>query len=112
MNTDKDKIENIRKLNDMLRCQQLGGRVLITTGVQSLGQDEMDKLLRQVAQYDQFSSHNDPWGEHDCAAIKFEGQKYFWKIDYYDKSLNFGSPDPSDPAVTERVLTVMRSDEY
>ena len=109
---DKDRIERIQKLNDMLRRQHIGGRVLITSGVQSLGQVEMNKLLRQVAQYDQFSSHNDPWGKHDCAVLEFEGQKYFWKIDYYDKSMNFNSPDPSDPLATERVLTVMRSDEY
>ena len=109
---DQDKVERIRKLNDMLRRQHIGGRVLITSGVQGLDQDRIEQLLQEVTRYDRFSSYNDPWGEHDCAVLEFEGQKYLWKIDYYDKSLSFGSPDPSDPAVTERVLTVMRSDEY
>ncbi|MGO9419614.1 DUF3768 domain-containing protein [Roseiarcus sp.] len=31
---------------------------------------------------------------------------------YYDRATEFGSPDPADPAVTTRVLTIMRADEY
>ena len=30
----------------------------------------------------------------------------FFKIDYYDRSLNGHSPDPADPTVTTRVLTI------
>jgi hypothetical protein len=35
-----------------------------------------------------------------------------FKIDYYDKSLTYHSPNAADPAVTERVITIMRADEY
>jgi hypothetical protein len=35
-----------------------------------------------------------------------------FKIDYYDKSLEFGSPDPADPTVTERIITIMLAEEY
>jgi hypothetical protein len=31
---------------------------------------------------------------------------------YFDRSLNHHSPDPTDPAVTVRVITVMLADEY
>ena len=35
-----------------------------------------------------------------------------WKVDYFDRALEFASPDPADPAVTMRVLTLMQWTEY
>lgn len=45
-------------------------------------------------------------GEHDFGAIELNGERYFFKIDYYDETLSFGSPDAADPTKTTRVLTV------
>ena len=41
-----------------------------------------------------------------------DAERIFWKIDYYDPSLDFGSEIPSDPAQTVRVLTIMLASEY
>ena len=49
---------------------------------------------------------------HDFGAINLDGELYLWKIDYYDNDLAFGSPDPADPDVTRRIMTIMRADEY
>jgi len=51
-------------------------------------------------------------GEHDFGKVEYNGVSTFFKFDYYDKSLERGSPDPSDREVTERVMTVMLSSEY
>jgi len=85
-------------------------RVIITEGVQAL--DNVDTVLRQVQLFDAFTPDNDPYGEHDFGAIRYQGQTIFWKIDYYDLDLQMHSPDPSDETVTARVLTIMLAEEY
>jgi hypothetical protein len=45
-------------------------------------------------------------------SFEVEGETIFFKIDYFDKSLTHHSPDPSDPSVTERVITIMLAEEY
>lgn len=89
-----------------------GGTVLITPGVTSLPEDRLAELLELVRKFDRFTHDNDPYGEHDFGAIELSDVKYFFKIDYYDLTGAVGSPDPADPTVTKRVMTIMRADEY
>ena len=106
------KTARIRELNDQLRRKALGGRVVITRGIQALGADGVRDVLIAVARFDDFSEDNDPWGEHDCAVLTAAGRRIIFKVDYFDRDLRWHSPDASDPAVTERVLTVMLAEEY
>lgn len=87
-------------------------QVLITSGVGALEANAFASLVAKVETFDAFTDDNDPHGEHDFGAIEQDGVRYFWKIDYYDLATQTASPDPSDPAVTKRLLTVMRADEY
>ena len=66
----------------------------------------------EVRAFDVFTDDNDPHGEHDFGAIDEGDVRCFWKLDYFDRATEMGSPDPADPAVTTRVLTIMRADEY
>jgi hypothetical protein len=102
----------IRTLNDQLRQQGIGGRIVITRGVQALGPDALQQIQQAVAAFDAFDANNDPNGEHDFGAVEVEGQTVFFKVDYFDADLQYHSPDPADPAVTCRVLTLMLADEY
>ncbi|WP_292533133.1 DUF3768 domain-containing protein [Methylocystis sp.] len=68
--------------------------------------------VRKTATFDAFTQDNDPHGEHDFGSFELAGRTFFWKIDYYDPNLEFGSEDPGDPTKTTRVLTIMLADEY
>jgi hypothetical protein len=105
------KSKAIAALNDAFRRQPGPGWVM-TAGVQALGLAFIGAAVRAVGAQDRFDAEDDPYGEHDFGAVRVEGQELFWKIDYYDLALAFGSPDPADPAVTRRVLTIMLAEDY
>jgi len=84
----------------------------MTSGVASLDAETIALILDAVRTYDQFDEDIDPYGEHDMGQFTVGGKDYYWKIDYYDRNLEFHSPDPADPTLTIRVLTIMRADEY
>ncbi len=109
MSTDTDRI---RMLNDQLRRQLTGGNAFMTPGIAALGSDAVARLVKVIATFDDFCTANDPHEEHDFGALDFDGVEIFFKIDYFDKNLNFHSPDPADPAVTKRVITLMLAEEY
>jgi hypothetical protein len=104
--------ERIRTLNDDFRRTFVGGAVMITAGVEAMPLEQRRSLLQKVRSFDVFTDDNDPHGEHDFGAIDEGGVRYFWKLDYFDRATEMGSPDPANPAVTTRVLTIMRADEY
>jgi Protein of unknown function (DUF3768) len=110
--TTVSNAERIRALNDAFRRTFVGGMVLITAGVEAMPGEQRRSLLQKVRAFDAFTDDNDPHGEHDFGAIDEAGIRSFWKIDYCDRSTEFGSPDPADPAVTTRILTVMLASEY
>jgi len=106
--------EKIALLNDEARKGMLPGstKVLLTRTVAALPEDLLLRLRRDVAECDAFTEDNDPYREHDFGSIELEGERYFWKIDYFDRSLRFGAEDPTDTTETTRVLTIMHASEY
>lgn len=109
--TENNQAEKIRELNDQFRKAPTPakGRLMITEGIRNRCEPS---VIQKVMTYDDFTPDNDPYGEHDFGSFMHGGEKIFWKIDYYDNDIRYGSPDPADPSVTKRVLTIMLAQEY
>lgn len=107
-----DGTATLRCLNDAVRRALPrvlpGSRVMVTPVLQALPLGRLAAIIVAVREFDAFTPDNDPYGEHDFGALDLGGERYFWR----DRSLTVGSTDPTDPAVTMRVLTIMRADEY
>ena len=106
------KTARIRVLNDNFRVTFLGGKVVLTQGVNELPLDVKANVLLMVQRFDNFTRDNDPYGEHDFGCFEFAGDTFYWKIDYYSIDCRSGSEEPSDPEKTTRVLTIMFAAEY
>jgi hypothetical protein len=104
--------ERIREPNDSFRSSFSGGKVMMTPGVHELPDCVKADALVKVVTFSEFTTGNDPYGEHDFGFFELVGRTFYWKIDYYNEKCEFGSPDPADPQKTTRVLTLMLAAEY
>jgi Protein of unknown function (DUF3768) len=84
----------------------------VTRGIAALALDEQAAIMTRVCGFDAFTADNDPHGEHDFGSFEHDSKTIFWKIDCYDRALEWGSPDPVDSAVTRRAITIMFAEEY
>jgi hypothetical protein len=100
--------KKVSELNDKLRKNFIGGRIMLSRGVDS--SEIRDRIIASIKSFTDFNADNDPYGEHDCASVDVDGRRYLFKIDYYDKNYEYGV-EPTDPEC-KRVMTIMRSDEY
>lgn len=110
--TLQERQAKIARLNDNLRKTYQGGKVMQTCGFARLTPETQIAAHHAIQAFDEFDDDNDPYSEHDMAGLTIEGHRIFWKIDYYDQNLRFGSQDPANPDVTTRVLTIMLAEEY
>src|SRR5207253_11027145 len=107
-----NKTARIRALNDELRANFADGMAVMTPGIAALGGEAVARIVKTIAVFDDFCHANDPHEEHDFGAFDADGHRVFFKIDYYDESLTYHSPDPADPSITKRVITIMLAEEY
>jgi hypothetical protein len=102
----------IRNLNDRLRQNFTGGKVVMTQGVQGLAEGTLARVFKAVREFDDFNEDNDPYKTHEFGMFDVDGKRLMFKIDCYDQNLEYGSPNPADPDVTTRVLTILLASEY
>ena len=115
-----DRAPYIAFTNDIFRTlilfgpiKGIPGQAVMTRGVEDLGRRFANAVGEAIIDFDDFTEDNDPYGEHDFGVVEVEGQRVFWKIDYYaDDTCTSGSEDPADCTRTYRVMTVMLAEEY
>ena len=108
-----DTTKKVAELNDLCRTAMgVAGRLVQTSGINALPSADQSAIREKVETFDAFTPGNDPYGERDFGGFDHDDERIFWKIDYYDTSLTYGSEDPSDPKQTVRVLTIMLASEY
>ena len=127
--TAREQTARITRLNDLARSAMgVACTAVATVGFRSLPEADQSSVRELIETYDAFDEDNNPHGERDFGAIyplacgrwtterprlrDEEHERVFWKFDYYDRDLQFGSEDAANPAVTRRVLTIMLADEY
>ena len=103
---------DVKTLNDNLRKYLPGGKIVLTQGIEAKTYEEIAEIMLKIRQFNNFTEANDPYDEHDFGSFDYKGEKIFWKIDYYDKNYQYLSEDPSNPNLTNRVMTVMLASEY
>ncbi|HEX7883094.1 MAG TPA: DUF3768 domain-containing protein [Afipia sp.] len=124
-----EQLDTIRRLNDAMRSHPGTASIANgTIGFQSLPDVDRFAALSVIGSFSQFDGNNDPYGEHDFGAVyclasgrwtqerpsndKDIAETVFWKVDYYDNTLSYGSEAPWDEQQTKRVLTIMLASEY
>ena len=119
----------IAELNDLARrAMGVACKAVATVGFRSLPVADQSHVRTLIETFNAFDADNDPHGEHDFGCIyqllcgrwttarprlrEEERERVFWKLDYYDLDMCFASEDAANPAITQRVLTIMLADEY
>jgi hypothetical protein len=103
----------IAELNDLCRTAMgVAGRLFQTAGICALPLADQSAVREKVETFDAFTPDNDPHGERDFGGFEHNGERIFWKIDYYAPDMEHGSENPADPRQTVRVLTIMLASEY
>lgn len=125
----REQTARIARLNDLARrAMGVACTAVATAGFRSLPEADQSQLRELIETFDAFTDDNDPHGERDFGTIyqlrdgswtterprnqEDECERVFWKLDYYDRNMEFAREDAANPAVTRRVLTIMLSDEY
>jgi hypothetical protein len=109
-----DHISRIAQLNDRVRLGlDRNARIVMTaTCLATLAGDDRraSEALAQaevLAAIRRYAFKPEDGSERARGEFVIAGHTVRFTIDYYDRSLEWGSEDPADPLVTTRVMTIM-----
>jgi ketosteroid isomerase-like protein len=107
-------MNTVAELNDRFRANPHNGlgRFVVTRSVHDLGPEFVAKAVAAVKAFKDFTKDNDPYQERDCFTFKVDDEELLFKIDYFDRTMQYASPNPADPHVTVRIGTIMLCEDY
>ena len=105
-------MNDIAKLNNDFRKSFIGGEVLLSAGIAAMSSEDKANIISLVQNFNDFTPDNNPYSENDFGTFDYKGEKILWKIDYYDLNNKYHSEDPSNPYITNRILTIMKVFEW
>lgn len=103
---------DIATLNDNFRRSFINGEVLLSAGIAAMSSEDKANIISMVQNFNDFTEDNNVYGENDFGSFDYKGEKILWKIDYYDLNNKYHSEDPSNPDITNRILTIMKFFEW
>ena len=120
----REQTARIARLNDLARSAMgVACTAVATVGFRSLSASDQSRVRELIETYDAFDEDNDPHGERDFGCIyqlgdgrwtterprlrDDERERVFWKFDYYDRDLRFGSEDAANPNIMPMSITAM-----
>ena len=95
------------------RCPSLAGQACVTASLAHRA--NLPQIMEAIATAgdEAFTPDIDPEGGHDFGRVEIDGERIWFKIDYYgDANCAWGSDDPSNPAQTFRLLTVLLPSDW
>lgn len=98
------KLSAIAAKNDLLRKTFIGCRVVVTAALHH--SPKKDAVIVAVREFNAFNRDNDPYGDHDCAFFEVDGERFYFKFDYYDDNYESYQEDGN------RVLTIGFASDY
>jgi len=116
--TTSRRAEQIARLNDRARMGfDRTARIVTTAGLLAElapGDDPRQRIMAQarIMRAVRECTFGADSPERDMSWFEIDGHRAMLKVDYYDESLAWGSPDPTDASITIRVLTIMLTNEY
>ena len=87
--------KKIAELNDLCRTAMgVAGKLFQTAGIDALPLADQSAIREKVETFNIFTPDNDPHGERDFGAFEHNGERIFWKIDYYARDMQHGQRRP------------------
>ena len=96
----------VASLNDKCRKTQNPDNTYLCLSLIQRGDEFMKQALSQIADVSIPLAEEETDEEKGYGSTSVEGTKLSWSIDYFDLDEEDDSPDPADPKVTVRTMSV------